>query len=207
MKRCRIQLWHGALVALFAAGTSLGGEPSIPTDPTAILRGLVEQIQALPEPPARLLQDLATLEETVGKLVANLADAQRSEAEAYARMASWTGAILSRELKKVTASARLIEITEQTGRTEEVARYRDRHQRLLDSIADTAAHYASIVRHLGTLNPELVAFGFDQYRKHLIGKELASQLGVHRVVRNQVEQFARSGTADLDAWQTELESL
>ncbi len=204
MKLNQCHLVMSVVAACFLVSSSPGEEITAPQEPVALLKQISQEIEKLPESPTGLAENLSALQESVEQLESGLLEARQSEATAHARMASWTGAILARELKKVHASSRLIEITEKTGRTEEVARYRERHQRLLDTIADTTAHYESIIRHLGSLDSGLVDAGFKQYQQYLIGKELASQLGLHRVVRSQFEQYRNSRKVDLPAWQEEL---
>lgn len=199
-------------LAIFLAAAPLvvadaTADDSVQMDPEAILARLEQRIRQLPDLPADVEIELDRLRTAVASLEHGAEEARLESARAYARMASYTATILVRELKKVSASARVLAMTRQTGRTEEVERYEGRHNLLLESIDHIAAQYADLVARLDTMRDADVKAGFEDYEQLLISNGLADEIKVQRVVIRHLEQYDAATGADLDKVKTDLQSL
>lgn len=151
--------------------------------------------------------DLVLIESAYADVTHRLAAAEMDAARARTRMASHTGAILSRELKKVHTSARLVEMTRKTGRSEEVARYQRRHEMLLAAIDQIAVDYQSMIDDLCAMNREHVERGFADCAERLVALEVADQIQVNNLVKAHYEHRCRDPGASLEQWRQELEKL
>ena len=199
-------------LAIFLAGAPFvcadkAPDDSARLDTEAIIAQLEQRIRVQPELLADVEIDLDQLRTAIRSLEDDVEAARLESARAYARMASYTATILVRELKKVSASARVLAMTRQTGRTEEVERYEGRHESLLESIDHITAQYADLVARLDTMEDAAVKAGFDGYEQFLISDGLADQIKVHQIVIQHLEQFDEATGADLEQWRSDLQSL
>lgn len=198
-----------ALTATAALAVVVGASapPEPGADPAALMDALEAEIRALPAPsPATLRERTDALRAALEQLQARVDDAEQTAAAAYARMASYTGAMLSREQKKVMTSRRLVEITRKTGRTTEVERYQARHQMLLDTIDRISRHYGKMVEELSRMDPARVEAGFRAYETYLIEEGLAEQILVQQAVEKHVRECRASGEPAIEVWKEELGS-
>jgi len=209
--RLHLVRWAQGL-AIFLAATPLvwadkTHDDSAQLDPDAIIARLEQRIRQTPDLLADVEVDLERLRTVMQTLEGRVEEARLESARAYARMASYTATVLVRELKKVSASARVLAMTRQTGRTEEVERYEGRHQSLLKSIDRIAAQYADLIAHLSEIEADLVQAGFDEYEQHLVAEGFADQIKVHRIVIRHLDQYDDDAGADLKQWKSDLQSL
>jgi hypothetical protein len=188
-----------------AGGPSAGEQDRV--SPAGLMDALEADIRALPVPPETLVQHAEAVRTALLELEQRAAAAEKASAFAYARMASYTGAMLSREQKKVTTSSRLIEITKRTGRSGEVERYQDRHKMLLATIERMSRHYDQVIEQLAALDPVLVEAGFRAHEEFLIEEGLAEQILVQQKVEEHVRARRSTGVSHLDEWIMELSSL
>lgn len=151
--------------------------------------------------------DLAVVESAYRDATNRLATVGREAAAAQVRMASHTGAILRRELKKVSASSRLVEMTRKTGRREETERYERRHAMLLEAIGKIAEEYQLMVRDLCGTRREWVDQGFAVYEARLVELEVADAIKVNHQVKAHYHAKCDGEGESLDQWKKELEEL
>ena len=151
--------------------------------------------------------DLKKIESALNEAISQLAMAQQDAALARTRMASHTGAILSRELKKVSTSARLVELTRKTGRTEEVARYERRHELLLATIDEIAVEYQSMIEDLCGMQRDLVDQAFAACASRLVDLQAADRIQVHNLVQRHYQGCLSENVSSIDQWKEELEDL
>ena len=151
-----------------------------------------------------MAEAMKELRAAVVELSAEAEAARQWAAGAQARLASHTGAYLSREVGKLAPSQRLVEMTRSTGRSSEVARYENRHRMLEESIDGAMLEYEAMIRELCTMSDERVQRGFAEYEGMLIDWGMAEQIRIHQVVKRQYEEYRKAGEADREQWKKEL---
>ncbi len=151
---------------------------------------------------------LGLLKASFGNVESLILKAEADSASAWAKIAAYTGWFLARELKKVPASEKVMDLTKQAGGGEaELEVYRQRHAQLLDNIKGASAQYGTTLGELAKLDPAVVRQGFAQYEQHLIDLGAAEQIKANRLVLKQYEEFQQTRRLDMEKWKQELEKL
>ena len=153
---------------------------------------------------AQTAEDLDALRAERDRLVGQLEAARAAEARACVRTASTLAAILTRELKKIPTSERLVAMTRRTGTATDAERYADRHQLLLATIDDIADQYRAEVEILATLDPGQVAVAFQGMERDLLSAGRIDRVPQQRTVRAHVTERREERISPLDEWKEAL---
>lgn len=205
-------------VWLLATPTLLQAEkPQAAPDPLAIVEALDRADAAWVELQSLLGQEAGDteaiqpaaqqLDEALSLLRQQIGAAQEEATLAFVKLASHTAWLIHTESRKVPASRRLIQMTRTTGRTEEIERYQQRHQVLLANIDAAASQYQLSLSTLVRLDRHLVDRGFAQYEAQLVELGLVEQIRLNHLVREHLDEYARTAEPDLAKWRRELEQL
>lgn len=150
---------------------------------------------------------LKALRVAVDEAATEARDARFLAAAAQARLASYTGAYLSRELGKLGPSERLIRMTRTTGRSSEVARYENRHRMLEEAIDRALKEYGLMLGDLCAMEDETVRQGFRAHEERLIEQGLADQIRIQQEVEQHYQAYREAGSPDAARWKEELSGL
>ena len=131
------------------------------------LTDLESQIATLADAPDTLQRSVAYLKEAFGGFQSVIFRAEQQNADAWSRMAGYYAFAIYRQLQKIPASERVMEIAQSTGNTAQLQMVQQRHEELLANIEDAKRQYELTMQQLYNIAQEKVTLGFGKYTEYL----------------------------------------
>lgn len=172
------------------------------------LTDLESQIATLADAPDTLQRSVAYLKEAFGGFQSVIFRAEQQNADAWSRMAGYYAFAIYRQLQKIPASERVMEIAQSTGNTAQLQMVQQRHEELLANIEDAKRQYELTMQQLYNIAQEKVTLGFGKYTEYLTNLTgTTQQIRVNERVQQQYEQYMQTGRLEMDRWVEELSQL
>ncbi|MDH3601420.1 MAG: SUMF1/EgtB/PvdO family nonheme iron enzyme [Candidatus Tectomicrobia bacterium] len=172
---------------------------------------LVERLMHSPNLPGAAKRDLELLQASFDNIEATVKEAEVDSAYAWVEIAATRALFVSRSLKQVPGSRKVVAMAKRVGKTAMQEKLRKRLNDLLQEIDEMVHRYSDSLRQLDRNNVDAVERAIRKYRDQLVSSGSPDRAERIRIVNDAVKkhfmQFTKSKRAQVETWKTDLENL
>lgn len=178
------------------------------SDALAILARL-ERSLSRPGAPPEARRQLDLLKASFGNIESMINKAEQDAAYAWVKIAGERAYYLSRQLKKVPISERIVEraLAMTSWGPAKKQQFRDRHQLLVDDIIRSLPLYSESIRQLDKIKRQAVEQAFVRYNAYLVRLDAPAQIQANDMAKRHFAGYNQTKRVDLEAWKIDLMKL
>ena len=173
-------------------------------DAGAHLKRLKEELTRGGTVSAQVQQELELLAASLADIQFTITQAEQDSAYAWVKIGSEQAYFIVKEARKLPILETLIQSAPGSGRSEIVAKYKERETEIRLNIDQAMSSYTESIRQLGTASGPAIQEGFERYSQFLAKRQADQQSKLLRLVQQQADAYLKVKRTDDELWKKQL---